>query len=321
MNFVSAPKVVIGAVAAIALFSLSSPLSQAAETAGNRPMIEIGIAAGGANDITPVASGSTFAGMVSADARFNLLFMDAQAEFISFAGPNGGFTEDYSLRANGGLFFAKVHEFYMRKNPNGDHMHAMAGFGSSYDLPGNVGTISASLGAMIMNWERGDTSKELVGGYGGVNLYMHIWKFENELRIAYYAAPKLDIKGAVNGLVDKTVDNVVDNAVSDATGNLPTGGNVNLPNGGSVTTPGSVTDAISGGNTSSNDGSSTAGNTNGAALITGWSKGLMLSNTLRFNMISIPMFRLGPQVQFSMMQMPDGTEFVTTVGFGGRFGL
>ncbi len=257
---------------------------------GGRPMIEVGVTLGGGNDVSPIATGSTFAGMVSADARFNFLFLDAQAEFISYGVDGNGFSEDFSVRANGGLFFLKVHDFYMRKDPqNGNHTHTMAGVGSGYDLPSNIGSITASMGAIVMDWERNGRDKNLVGGYIGGNLYLHIWKFENELRIAYYATPKLNIEGAIDGAVN--------DAVNEATSDLPPG------------VGGAANDAL--GTT----------NTSGTELITGWKKGLMLSNTLRFNVISVPLFTLGPQAQFSMMQMPDGTEFVTTLGFGGRFGL
>jgi hypothetical protein len=171
--------------------------------ASDRPMIEFGATGGGTFTQPWNGASGVGAGGGTVDARLEFLFIDAQARFTgaSYNGQPG-----FEFSASGGLLFLKLHELYIRRDtPNGNMDSVAAGLGGSFDLPADLGEIGASLGVIAMDIQRPATStapashSQLLGGYLGGHLYLHIWKFENELRVAYYATPQVntDLLGIV----------------------------------------------------------------------------------------------------------------------------
>jgi hypothetical protein len=159
-------------------------------------MIEIGVSTGAAVTQPWDGSMSEMGGSAAAYAHLKFLFLNADARFSSVYGADKANLE---FQTSGGLLFLKLHELYVRKNDSsGDHTHTAAGLGGDFDL-GDWGTLGASVGVMMMEWERtsgrgpgSSEQKSLLGGYAGAHLYLHIWKFENELRVAYFTSPEVN---------------------------------------------------------------------------------------------------------------------------------
>ena len=240
---------------------LSTFLAANISNASPLPLIEVGVDVNFAAaqpidaETFSVASGYSFGG----NASFNFLFLNMDADFVfdRFAAEN-----TFEIGGSAGLLFLKVHEIYYRVGgPNGDQMRGFAGFGSSFDLPKELGVITASLGAGVIDWERpGEESQVLYGGYAGAKILLKIWKLKNELQVAYYIAPSIteDLESVEWGETE---------------------------------------------------------------FIERWNHGIVASEKIRIDIFKLPLLSFGPEARARLVQLPDGTEWSGTVGFGGNFGL
>jgi hypothetical protein len=238
---------------AIAFLTLSTP-SQAA-----RRTIEIGVDLSGGVVGTPLSTEDWAAlGGVTGSFDLNFLFFRASVDASYQTVDADAF---YEIQASGGVAFAKLHELYLRSGgPNGSMSRIAAGAGGTIGL-GSLGDLTLSAGIMSLNWAApGQAADSLTGAYAGTQLFLKIWKFENELHVAYYAAPQ----------------------VADDLGQT-------------VLTHG---DAIQ-----------------------QWRTGLIASNQLRFNAFKVSVFEFGPELRARVAELPNGTEWMASLGFGGRIGF
>ncbi len=171
----------------IGLLLASGALATPVAHAGRR-MIEIGVDVAGGAAATPwdpseVAGVFTTSGTVD----FNFLFLSASAD-ANYS--RIGDSDVVEIQADGAIAFAKLQELYYRSGgPNGEMSRIFAGVGGKLGL-GSVGDLTLSIGAAALDWQRtGADAQSLFGGYAGGKLYLHIWKVENDLRVAYYMAP------------------------------------------------------------------------------------------------------------------------------------
>ena len=171
----------------IALAMASIALTAQPAQAGRR-MIEIGVDVAGGAAATPwdpseVAGVFTTSGTVD----FNFLFLSASAD-ANYS--RVGDSDVVEIQADGAIAFAKLQELYYRNGgPNGDMSRVFAGVGGKIGF-GSVGDLTLSVGAAALDWQRRDGGPQsILGGYAGGKLYLHIWKVENDLRVAYYMAP------------------------------------------------------------------------------------------------------------------------------------
>ena len=104
----------------------------------------------------------------------------------------------FEVRADGGLFFLKLQEYYFRTGgandaANGDMSRVMAGLGGKFSLPKAIGEITASAGVIAMNWQRpGGEQQQADGLYAGGKIALRVWKIDNELRVAYFWIPQIN---------------------------------------------------------------------------------------------------------------------------------
>ncbi len=245
------------------LFSVSIALLTAlipsSESQAARRLIEVGVDIASGAVGTPLSEEEAAAAFsVNGSFDFNFLFFHASAD----AGyTRAGGDDAVEILADGGIAFAKIHELYIREGgPNGDMLRVMGGFGGNFGL-GALGELTLSAGVISMDWTRpGSEEQSLLGLYAGTKVFLKIWKFENELRVAYYAAPQFN-------------PSTSDVAFTDA------------------------------------------------PLIEGWNQGVIASERLRFNAFKISIFEFGPELRARFANLPDGTEWMATVGFGGRIGV
>jgi hypothetical protein len=173
---------------AAALAASFVSLSQA--HAGRR-LIEVGVDVGGGAVATPWdAQDAAEAFSTNGSVDFNFLFLSASAD-ASYTRVGG--SDVVEIQADGAVAFAKLHEYYYRSGgPNGEMSRVFAGLGGKLGF-GSLGDLTLSVGAVAMDWTRpGSAEQSLLGAYAGGKLYLHIWKFENELRVAYFAAPQIN---------------------------------------------------------------------------------------------------------------------------------
>jgi len=241
-------------VATLTFASIASAL-QASPSHAARRLFEVGVdLAGGAigSPLTPEEAAPVFSTQGYLD--FNFLFLHASAE-TSYV--RAGDDDVFEVVADGGIAFAKLHELYYRSGgPNGEMTRIAVGAGGRIGL-GGLGDLTLSAGVMAMDWTRpGGSEQSMTGVYAGTKLFLKIWKFENELRVAYYAAPELQ---------------------SDLT--------------------------------------------SGGRLVEGWQQGFVGTERLRFNAFKVSIFEFGPEFRARFAELPDGTEWMATLGFGGRIGV
>jgi hypothetical protein len=188
---------------AAVLFALTFTLAAAAPAAHatGEPLIEVGVSVGGsvvdpwdASSDVVVAGGFTS----TASAQFHFLFIDASAD-ATYVGLPGVGQSAFEVRADGGLFFLKLQEYYYRTGTganaalNGEMQRVMAGLGGKVNLPKTLGAITANAGVLAMNWQRpGGSEQEALGLYAGGKIALRIWKFEDELRVAYFWIPEIN---------------------------------------------------------------------------------------------------------------------------------
>ncbi|MGK5086047.1 hypothetical protein WDW86_00680, partial [Bdellovibrionota bacterium FG-2] len=185
----------------VALFALViSVVFTVPSFAGDEPMIEINASVDSRFD-SPYTTGNDWAVIPSYSAtvggKFNYWKIDAEAELTAQEGDGLNF----EFRGSAGLLFLKLHEIYVRTGgAQGEEKRAMLGLGGSVDLPASLGKLTASVGAMGILWQRpkgaagaSGVEQQMLGLYAGATLFMHIWRFENELRVAYYASPRIDL--------------------------------------------------------------------------------------------------------------------------------
>lgn len=215
-------------------------------------MIEVGLDAGGAI-VTPWSSedfAETLGYTVGANANLEFIFVNAalEARYTELEG-----NQRFEARASGGALLLKVHELYYRKSDlDGEAMHGMGGAGMGIDLPGSIGSVSASLGAMAMRWERpGQDAQEILGAYAGAIVKLRVWKAHNELKVAYFA----------------TRDDW-------------------------------------------NDGY-------GESYTEGWKHGVIGSGRAFVKLFKISGVELGPELRGQLAKLPDGTEWMATLGLAG----
>jgi len=242
--------------------SLALPVivfAQATPTYAARRTIEIGVDLSSGAVGTPLSS-DELAAMAGVNGSFDLSFLFFRAS-VDASYQTVGAQSVYEIQASGGIAFAKLHELYVRSGgPNGSMSRVAAGAGGTFGL-GSLGDLTLSAGIISLNWAApGQEEDSLTGFYAGTQVFLKIWKFENELHVAYYAAPQLT----------EDLSQVV---------------------------------------------------LNNADAIQQWRSGLIASNQLRFNAFKVSIFEFGPELRARVAELPNGTEWMATLGFGGRIGL
>jgi hypothetical protein len=177
-------------------------LSASAHAYPEAPMIELGATVGAAAPFAletphwlgPSAPGGAWLGNVGfalgADGRLNLSLMDAQGEFIAMG--TDWTDPQLQVRAAGGILMLRLHELLYRRGPqSGEELRINAGLGWNFALPRSLGNLTATLGAMYLDWRRAyaTQSRQEWGGFVGGSLFLRVWRIQNEFRIAVYGIP------------------------------------------------------------------------------------------------------------------------------------
>ncbi|MGK5087129.1 hypothetical protein WDW86_06190 [Bdellovibrionota bacterium FG-2] len=175
------------------LFALLALVSSVTAFASDDPMIEINASVDTRFD-SPYTSGQEWQVIPSYTAtvggKLNLLLVEAEAEFTAHKED----TTNFEIRGSASVLILKLHEIYIRTGgTQGEEKRAALGLGGTFGLPMNLGKLSASVGAMGVLWQRPEgADQKMFGFYAGGTLYMHVWRFQNELRVAYYATPSFN---------------------------------------------------------------------------------------------------------------------------------
>jgi hypothetical protein len=247
-------------IALLAVYSLLVLLSAPSVRA---EMIGIGVNASGAV-VTPW-NAEDFADAigynVGADFNVDLLFLhaDLDAQYTGFDG-----NQRYEARASADVLILQIQELHYRNSESeGKAVRGMAGIGFGFDLPKSLGRISASAGAMAMQWTNpGEAQRDLLGLYAGANLKLRIWKVENELRVAYYRGQE--------EWRDFIPENHPENYARDYK--------------------------------------------------EGWDSGIIASERAYVQLFKISVLAFGPELRAQIANLPDGTEWMTTLGVSGHVG-
>lgn len=142
--------------------------------------------------------------------RYNAWVNSGQVDFLF---PVPGSWNSVQVRASTEFLILHLHELMYRNGGAYDEqLRIMGGIGQSKSLPGGLGRVAASLGLMyLQNSVRDPDSQDfskvnavMAGAYVGGVLELKIWKIENQLRIAYYVAPRV-----FKELEELTIDDVL----------------------------------------------------------------------------------------------------------------
>ncbi len=175
------------------LLAILALVSSIPAFASSDPMIEIDASIDTRFD-SPYTDGSewkvvpTYSATIG--AKLNFLMIEAEAEFTAHKEDSVNF----EMRGSAGILFLKLHEIYVRTGgERGEQKRATLGLGGTFPLPLNLGKVSASLGALGVLWQRPEgADQKMFAFYAGGTMYMHVWRFQNELRVAYYATPSFN---------------------------------------------------------------------------------------------------------------------------------
>jgi hypothetical protein len=142
--------------------------------------------------------------------RYNLWVNSGRVDFLF---PVPGSWNSIQVRASSEFLILHLHELMYRNGGAYDEqLRIMGGIGQSKSLPGGLGRVAASLGLLyLQNFALDPNSPDLrrvsavmAGAYVGSILELKIWKIENQLRIAYYVAPRV-----FKDLEELTIDDVL----------------------------------------------------------------------------------------------------------------
>lgn len=193
-------------------FLLVSVSSHAGEGKADRKMIEVTAELGWAEvsrgDSESWDTELAGAGVTGATARFDLWIVSGQVGVEFLASP--GNPAEVDLSADGRLFFLRFHDFLLRAGGiDGNLLRVMVGPQLALKFPFVEGSLTVSGGVTYMNWTRPDEeSQDLAGLYTGATLLLKVWRFTNELRVAYYWAPEVNFSfdgiasGEITGIND-----------------------------------------------------------------------------------------------------------------------